>query len=81
MLYEVITHTGVITNKSTGSSDWKYVKAGWTENKAECKLTRVSTNLYKLEIPGSIRSFYNVPAGEQIQKIALVFRSASYNFV
>ncbi len=73
---DIYAHTGVITNKSTGSSDWKYVKAGWTENKAECKLTRVSTNLYKLEIPGSIRSFYNVPAGEQIQKIALVFRSA-----
>ena len=72
---DVYVHTGVITDKSTGSSDWKYVKAAWTENKPECKMTRTATNKYSLQINGSIRSFYGVPSTEKIVKMAMVFRS------
>lgn len=73
---DIYAHTGVITDKSSSGSDWKYVKAGWTENIEACKLTKVSGDNYKLEILPSIREFYNVPQGETIEQIAFVFRSS-----
>ena len=73
---DVYAHTGVITDKSTGTSDWKYVKTNWGVNTAETKLTRVSTNTYTLEITPTIRDYYGVPAGEKVEKLAFVFRSA-----
>jgi 1,4-alpha-glucan branching enzyme len=72
----IYAHTGVITNLSTTSSDWKYVLTNWTTNLPKALLARVgTTNQYTLNI-GNIRSFYGVPANEQILKIALVFRNA-----
>lgn len=73
---DVYAHTGVITDKSTSTSDWKYVKAGWTVNTAACKLTRVSANIYTLTVGSSIRAFYGVPSSEKILKMAFVFRSS-----
>ena len=72
---DVYAHTGVITNLSTGTSDWKHVKADWGVNIPACKLTSLGNNKYKLVIGPSIRSYYNVPASEEIQKLAFVFRS------
>jgi len=73
---DVYAHTGVITDKSTSGSDWKYVIAGWTQNIPACKMARVGTDLYQLRITPSIRDYYGVPTNEQIQKLAFVFRSA-----
>lgn len=74
---DVYAHTGVITDKSTTNSDWKYVVANWGVNVAKAKLTRVSTNTYQLVMPTDIRTYYNVPAAEKILKLAFVFRSAA----
>ena len=72
----IYAHTGVITNLSTSSSDWKYVLTNWTTNLPKALLTRLgSSNQYTLNI-GNLRNFYGVPANEQILKIALVFRNA-----
>lgn len=73
---DVYAHIGLITNLSTSGSDWKYVKSDWGTNKPECKMTKIGGNTYTLDISPSIRSFFGVPAGEQIRQIALVFRSA-----
>ncbi|MFB6341322.1 alpha-amylase family glycosyl hydrolase [Saccharicrinis sp. FJH62] len=73
---DIYAHTGVITDKSTGTSDWKYVKTEWGVNIPACKLTRISTNLYKLELTPAIRSYYGVPESETILQLAFVFRSA-----
>jgi len=72
---DVYAHTGVITDKSSSGSDWKYVKTNWGQNTAETKLERVDTDLYELELTPDIRTYYGVPEGEIILKIALVFRS------
>ena len=72
---DVYAHAGVITNLSSGGSDWKYVIAEWTENTAKAKMTRVSTNLYSLEMTPTIRDFYGVPGTEQILQMAFVFRN------
>jgi len=72
---DVYAHTGVITNLSTGPSDWKYVKTSWGQNTSDTKLERIGTDLYKLTISPNIRQYYGVPASEQILKLAFVFRS------
>lgn len=72
---EVYAHTGVITNLSTGTSDWKHVVSNWGENLPETKLERISTNIYELTIEPNIREYYGVPETEEILQIALVFRS------
>lgn len=73
---DVYAHTGVITSESTGDGDWKYVIADWGVNVSETKLNRISDNTYELTISPDIRTFYNVPDGEDILKMAFVFRSA-----
>jgi 1,4-alpha-glucan branching enzyme len=71
---DVYAHTGVITSESNSNSDWKYVKTNWGQNTADTKLSKIDDDLYELIIP-NIRDYYGVPAGEEILKIALVFRS------
>ncbi len=73
---DVYAHTGVITNNSSSGSDWKYVKAGWSENIPECKMTNLGGDLWELAINPSIRDYYGVPEGETILQLAFVFRSA-----
>lgn len=73
---DVYAHIGVITNLSTSNSDWKYVVAGWMVDTEKAKLTRIATDRYQLTIP-NVRTYFGVPANQQILKIAMVFRSAN----
>jgi len=73
---DIYAHTGVITDKSTSPSDWKYVIANWSTNLEKAKLTRKSANIYELEITPDITSFYGVPTSDKIEKMAFVFRNA-----
>ncbi len=74
---EFYAHTGVITDKSTGLGDWKYVKTDWGENSEETKLVRYQqSNIFYLVFPQGPRAYYGVPEGEKIQQLAFVFRSA-----
>lgn len=73
---DVYAHTGVITNLSSGPSDWKYVKTNWGENTPETKLEKIGTDLYRFTTgTQTIREYYGVPPSEQILKLAFVFRS------
>lgn len=73
---DVYAHTGVITEKSTTSSDWKYVIADWNVNTAKAKLSKVDTDLWKLNI-GYIHEYYDVPASEKVISLAFVFRNGN----
>ncbi len=73
---DVYAHLGVITNLSEDPSDWRYVKTGWSENTAANKMTRVSANLYSLELTPSICGYFGVPDAEEIQQMAFVFRNS-----
>lgn|GEM_PF-84801 len=75
---DVYAHTGVITNLSTSSTDWKYVKTTWGQNTPETKLTEIGDNLFSMVI-ANIRQYYGVPAGEKILKMAFVFRGGEPN--
>lgn len=72
---DVYAHTGVITDKSASSSDWKYAPT-WLDNSDKYKLSALGSNKWKLSMPSGIRSYYGVPAGEKILKLAFVFRNA-----
>jgi len=72
----IYAHTGVITNKSKNDGDWKYVVTNWAENTEKIKLKSLGNNIWQLKVDPNIRSYYDVPASEDILKIALVFRSA-----
>jgi hypothetical protein len=72
---DIWAHTGVITDKSTSSTDWKYVIAGWSQNTDKAKLRSLGNNKWELKIRPSVRSFYGVPSGEKILKMAFVFRN------
>lgn len=72
---DIYAHTGVITENSSSETDWKYVKAGWSENIPECKLTNIGADLWQFTLGPSIREYYDVPAGELIEQMAFVFRS------
>ncbi len=71
----VYVHVGVITNLSTGPTDWKYVKFTWGTANAAAKATPLGSNKYQYTIT-NVRSFFGVPAGEIIKKVTIIFRSA-----
>ncbi len=70
----VYAHTGLITEKSTKPSDWRYVKTSWGQNTPETRLTSLGDNKWQLKF--HIRRYYGVPASEKILQLAFVFRSA-----
>ncbi len=70
----VYAHIGLITDKSTSNSDWKYAPT-WGDNADKYKLTYVSPSTYTLTI-GDFRSYFpDLGANEKIKRIALVFRT------
>ncbi|MFT4024114.1 MAG: alpha-amylase family glycosyl hydrolase [Flavihumibacter sp.] len=77
---DVYLHLGAITDKSTGSSDWKYVKsASFTTADPAVKMTRQNNGTYSFTL--TPRSFLGVPAGENILKLAMLFRNAGGTLV
>lgn len=74
-------HTGVITDKSSSDTDWKYTKTPWPTgtnlneaNTTANKLIKIGNNKANLLID-EIRSYYGVPSGEKILKLCFVFRN------
>ena len=70
---ELYAHTGVIIE---GNTEWQHVIGTWGNNSVQPKLSNKGSGIYELEISPDIKQFYTVAAGEKVQKVALVFRSA-----
>ncbi len=75
---DVYVHTGVITNLSTGPTNWRYVKFNQNFNLPNPQLQAVSLggNKWRFDIT-NIRAYYGVPAGETILKITILFRNGA----
>lgn len=71
---EVYAHTGVITTASSSDSDWKHAPA-WGNDAEKYKMTSLGNNKWKLVISPDIKTYYGISAGEQVLKLAFVFRS------
>jgi glycosidase len=72
----IYVHVGVITNLSTGPTDWKYVKFTWGTADPLGHATPLGGNKYQYTIT-NLRTFFGVPAGETIKKVTVIFRNAS----
>jgi 1,4-alpha-glucan branching enzyme len=77
---DVYVHVGVITSASTSSSDWRYVPFTWGTTNPAAKAISLGNNKYVYTI-NNIRSFFAVPASEQILKVAILFRNGSGSLV
>lgn len=76
----VYVHIGVITNKSTSSSDWKYVNSKWGVADDSYKATTLGNNTWQFTISSNLRSYFGITdATEHISRIAIIFRSADGN--
>lgn len=75
---DVYVHTGVITNLSSGPTNWRYVKFNQNFNLPNPALqaTSLGGNKWKFDIT-DIRTYYGVPAGETILRIAILFRNGA----
>ncbi len=79
---DVYVHIGVITNLSNNSSDWKYSKFTWGVPNALAGCSYLGNNQWKFTISGGLRNFFGITnAGEQIQKIAILFRNGNGTLV
>jgi glycosidase len=75
---DVYVHVGVITNLSTSASDWRYVRFTWATTNPAAQATSLGGNLWQYTISNP-RTFFGVPAGETILKMAILFRSGNGN--
>lgn len=76
---DVYAHTGVITDKSTSLSDWKYVTSSWGTTAANVKMTSLGNDRYQLKY--HMRNYYGVPMTDTIKQMAFVFRDGPGNTV
>lgn len=75
----VYAHTGVITNLSATPNSWRYVQGNWGTDDAKVKMTNIGNNLFSITY--TINTFYSIPQGEQVLKLAFVFRNQSGSLV
>lgn len=73
---DVYVHIGVITSSSTSPSNWRYAPFTWGTTTAAAQAVSLGSNKWQYTI-NNIRSFFGVPAGETIYKIAILFRNGS----
>ncbi len=78
---DVYVHIGVITNLSTSNTDWRYSKFTWATTPTAAQATSLGSNKWQYSITNGIRTFFGVPAGETILKIAILFRTGNGNTV
>src|SRR5206468_10564426 len=75
---DVYVHIGVITNFSTGPSNWLHVPFSWGTTPSAAQCVYLGNNNWKYTINGSLRTFIGLTdPSEHIQKIAILFRNGS----
>jgi len=75
---DVYVHIGVITNLSTGPTNWRYAPFTWGTTNPSAQATSVAFNKWKFTIGADLRTFFNITnPSETILKIAILFRSGS----
>src|ERR1700750_662843 len=72
----VYVHVGVVTDSSTNSNYWRYVKFKWGSTEAAALATRVNDNIWSYTIP-NIRRFLAVSENEKILNLAILFREGN----
>jgi hypothetical protein len=75
---DVYVHIGVITNLSTGPTNWLHSLFTWGTTPAAAQCVYLGNNKWKYTINGSLRTFFGLTdPTEHIQKIAILYRNGS----
>lgn len=75
----IYAHTGVLTNQSTGPTDWRHVQGTWGQASPNTLMTPLGNDRFSISfVP---RTFYNVPAANTILSLAFVFRNTNGSIV
>lgn len=70
----IYAHSGLITNESQNSGDWKYVVSDWGIEDPKVLMSKIGENLYQISY--KIADFYGVnPMEVSVLKLAFVFRN------
>lgn len=72
----VYVHVGLITSASRNGTDWKYAPFTWGGTAPASLAVSLGNNKWQFTIT-NIRNYFNVPAGESIKNIAILFRSGN----
>src|SRR5689334_7983054 len=57
---DVYVHIGVITNKSTSSSDWKHVLYTWGTTNSAAHCTYLGNNKWSYTISTNLRTYFGI---------------------
>ncbi len=71
---KVYMHSGVITESVTSTS-WQHVVGNWAVDDGIGEMTKVTGESNKWEITLTPRTYFNVPAEEEIYRLGMVFRN------
>ena len=72
---DVYVHIGLITDSSTSSTDWRYVKFAWGTTNSQAQAAYIGNNKWTYTITGGVRNFFGVTNGNGIKRIAILFRN------
>ncbi|HCX23979.1 MAG TPA: hypothetical protein DHN29_18805, partial [Cytophagales bacterium] len=72
----VYMHSGVVTSGPNGT-DWNYVVGNWGQDDGVGQMTPVDGEDNLWEITITPKEYYNVPDGDNIFRLAMVFRNAN----
>ena len=75
----VYAHAGLITDKSTSPSDWKYTQGNWGTADPKVLMTDLGNDLHQIKY--HIPTFYGVPPTDTVKELAYVFRNADGSIV
>lgn len=73
---DVYVHIGMITSASTSPTNWRYIPFTWATTPTAAQAVSLGSNKWQFTI-NNIRAFFNVPTGETILKIAILFRNGA----
>jgi 1,4-alpha-glucan branching enzyme len=66
-------HTGLITDRSTSTSDWHYKKRAYAFPDSAVLMTKIATNVFRIKF--KVNSWYGFNAQEKVRALAMVFRN------
>jgi len=76
----IYMHTGLITNESQNSGDWKYVVSDWGVEDPKVLMSKIGEDLYQISY--NIAEFYGInPSEVNVLKLAFVFRNGDGSLV
>ena len=78
----VYIHTGVITNNSSGPSDWQNVQTAWGTTDPLALLNPEGNSIHSFDFNGlTISEYYQLDEGETVESVAMVFRNSTGSLV